>query len=227
MWVRKESTMYQQIDRRPIKMRSAKLSIVAARAIVHLGITPNQVSVISSVFALWGATLLCAAPHLPGTMPIVAFVAAAACIQLRLTCNLLDGLMAVECDRQSKVGELFNEFPDRLSDVVLLAAAGYAAQSGQVGVALGWLAAVLAVATAYVRAYGWRYLQKQDFSGPMAKPQRMFMLTVGSLLAAGQYGCALKSSIFLPVLAIVCLGSAITCAVRTTNIARAMESKSC
>jgi hypothetical protein len=60
--------------------------------------------------------------------------------------------LTLEGGRQTNVGELFKEFPDRIADVALLAGAGYAAHWGGLGVALGWGAAVLAVTTAYIRA---------------------------------------------------------------------------
>ncbi len=47
-------------------------------------------------------------------------------VQLRLLCNLLDGLVAVEGGLRTKTGEIYNELPDRISDALFLAAAGYA-----------------------------------------------------------------------------------------------------
>ena len=53
---------------------------------------------------------------------------AAVFIQLGLLANMLDGLIAVEGGRMTKTGELYNEIPDRIADVVFLGAAGYAYQ---------------------------------------------------------------------------------------------------
>ena len=107
-------------------------------------------------------------------------LATALCIQARLLCNLMDGLVAVEGGLKSNYGDLYNEIPDRIADAVLLVCAGYAAGSGTTG----WLCAVLAVFTAYLRVFGGALGQKQDFCGPMAKQQRMFLLTLGCLFAA-------------------------------------------
>ena len=41
-------------------------------------------------------------------------------MQLRLLCNMMDGLVAVEGGLKSKAGDLFNEAPDRIEDVILL-----------------------------------------------------------------------------------------------------------
>jgi phosphatidylglycerophosphate synthase len=92
-------------------------------------------------------------------------------------CNLLDGMVAVEGGLKGKAGDLFNEAPDRFADVVLLLGAGHAVGAEW----FGWMAACGAVLTAYVRAFGASVGQGQDFCGPLAKPQRMFFLTVGSL----------------------------------------------
>jgi phosphatidylglycerophosphate synthase len=75
----------------------------------------------------------------------------------------------VEGGKQSPVGALYNEFPDRVADSIFLVALGYAALYPW----LGWLAALLAAMTAYVRASGGSLGLAQDFRGPMAKPHRM------------------------------------------------------
>ena len=46
--------------------------------------------------------------------------------QLRLTANMLDGMVALVSARASKVGELYNEVRDRVSDAVVFIGAGYA-----------------------------------------------------------------------------------------------------
>ncbi len=61
----------------------------------------------------------------------VGFVLGALCCQLRLICNLLDGLVAVEGGRGGADGAFWNEVPDRVSDILFLGAAGVAA--GQPG----------------------------------------------------------------------------------------------
>jgi len=39
-------------------------------------------------------------------------------------CNLLDGMVAIEHGKQSQLGVLYNELPDRVSDSVLFVALG-------------------------------------------------------------------------------------------------------
>ncbi len=70
-------------------------------------------------FALIGAALLI---YDPGP---IGLLACALCIQARLVCNLLDGMVAVEGGQKSFLGPLYNEFPDRVADSMLIVALGY------------------------------------------------------------------------------------------------------
>lgn len=197
--------------RRPLKTRERAWPRRAAHLLVRLGITPNQVSASSLAFALLGAVCFAAVPTAAFPAPILLLLGAAICIQLRLLANLLDGLMAIEEGRQTPSGALYNELPDRLADSLFLVAAGYAAEWPE----LGWLAALLAVGTAYVRAFGASLGFGQDYGGPMAKQQRMFVLTAGSLIAM-----ALPQRPVLAVaLAIIALGSALTTGLRIRRMA--------
>jgi phosphatidylglycerophosphate synthase len=164
--------------RRPLKTRSAAWAQRLATLLARRRVSPNAISVAGIGFALIGGALLLAVARalIPGWLGLLG---AAACIQLRLLCNMLDGLVAVEGGVRSKAGALFNELPDRVEDTVLLAAAGHAAGA----VELGWLAAALALLTAYLRAFGGSAGLPADFRGPGAKPQRMFWLSVGCLVA--------------------------------------------
>jgi phosphatidylglycerophosphate synthase len=208
-------------DRRPIKARSARWVQAIAHGLVQAGITPNQVSVASVVFSLVGAAaLILEARRSACGLP---FVLAAVCIQARLLGNLLDGLIAIEGGRQTKVGELYNEIPDRVADVALLAAAGYASNHGEWGAALGWSASVLSVVTAYIRAVGARRGQPQDFCGPQAKPHRMFLLIVACMLAFVEKWEAWPPRILFVFLIVINLGTFLTCVRRTIRLARRLE----
>jgi phosphatidylglycerophosphate synthase len=109
------------------------------------------------------------------------WLAGAGCVQLRLLANLLDGMVAVASGRTSRVGELYNEVPDRVSDAATLVGLGYAAG----GVPeLGYAAALVALLTAYVRSAGKAAGAPNVFLGPMAKPHRMAVVTVTAVACA-------------------------------------------
>ena len=91
---------------------------------------------------------------------------------------MLDGMVALASGRASRLGELYNEVPDRVSDTATLIGLGCAAGGSPL---LGCLAACAAIFTAYVRAAGKAAGAPQEFCGPMAKQERMFLCTLGAL----------------------------------------------
>ena len=101
--------------------------------------------------------------------------------QLRLTANMLDGMVAIASARTSKTGELYNEVPDRISDAAVFIGAGYA-WGGDV--TLGYIATILAIFTAYIRAAGKIAGAPNEFCGPMAKQHRMLVITIVCVYAA-------------------------------------------
>ncbi len=167
--------------RRPLKSRDVEFFRALARQLARMGVTPNAISFGSMVFGALAGGAFAITAHAAGWGMRVAFVAAAAFIQLRLLCNLIDGLVAVECGKKTPTGDIWNEAPDRFADVVILVGAGYAIGGRP---ELGYLAALCAVLTAYVRALGASLGAGQDFCGPGAKPHRMALCTGGAILAA-------------------------------------------
>jgi phosphatidylglycerophosphate synthase len=95
---------------------------------------------------------------------------------------MLDGMVAIEGGKQTKSGAFYNEFPDRISDFFILMGFGLAIGASFYGLALGSISASLALLCAYVRALGASLHGGQDFSGPMAKPDRMALVTAISVL---------------------------------------------
>ena len=195
-------------NRRPLKSRSTRWAGVATRSALATGLSANQISFLGIIIAGLGALALIEAPTRPWL-----FLAAAACIQLRLLANMLDGLVAVEGGRGGPTGAIWNEFPDRVEDSLLLVAAGYSAELPW----LGWLCALLAAVCAYVRLLGGTLGQPQDFSGPMAKPHRMAALTVGCLVATIWFG-GLQIA-----LGVIAAGTAGTIARRLVHLSKALR----
>jgi phosphatidylglycerophosphate synthase len=149
-----------------------------AKSLGSAGLSPNVISTAGMVASLAGGAAVAATSFVSPAWPL--FVCAAAMMQVRLLANMFDGMVAIETGRTSPVGELFNEVPDRVSDTAFFVGMGYALGGNP---ALGYWAAILAVMTAYVRAAGGVAGAAQDYCGPMAKPQRMAIGTVGCLLA--------------------------------------------
>ncbi|HVL68251.1 MAG TPA: CDP-alcohol phosphatidyltransferase family protein [Vicinamibacterales bacterium] len=198
------------LARRELATRRRSSARAAAAALARLGVTPNQVSVCSLVFAGVAGAALVASPEATGSTRAAWLALAALGIQGRLLCNLLDGMLAVEQGLKTRTGDIFNELPDRLADVVILVCAGYGARHVEYGIALGWLSAVLAVLTAYVRVLAGSLGLPQRFLGPMAKQHRMFVLTLAVAAGAGE-ALWMRPSLALPAgLAAIAGGSVIT-----------------
>lgn len=205
-----------ETNRRPIQARSAGWARRAAAYLARTNISPNQVSVASVVFALVGSMLLTSDPGAAG------FIGAALAIQGRLVCNLLDGMVAVEGGKKSPLGQIYNEFPDRIADSLLIVAAGYAAGMPS----LGWFGALAAALTAYIRVFGGSLGLPQNFMGPMAKQHRMAVITVGCLVSALERPLHATLYALTAAVAVVAVGSAITCVTRTRAIARQLKATS-
>lgn len=197
----------QDANRRPIAVRGSGWAQRSAAALARGRLTPNQISVLSVLFALAGAWALLAVPGRIGAL------LCALAILLRLLCNLFDGMVAVEGGKGTPTGPLYNEVPDRLADTLFLVALGYAIALPW----LGWLAALLAALTAYIRALGGALGQVQDFRGPMAKPHRMWLL--GMALALAALLPVWRQPILLAAAVLITTGSALTCVTRTRAIA--------
>jgi phosphatidylglycerophosphate synthase len=206
--------------RRVLATRNAGWAMALTRALATSGVRPNAVSVTGAGFALASsAAFYCSSGFAHGGRGAL-LMAAAAGIQLRLLCNLLDGMLAVEAGLKSRTGEIFNELPDRLADVLILVGAGYAVRELTVGATLGWAAALAAVFTAYVRVFGGSLGVTQHFVGPMAKQHRMFVLTLATLLAALEAMLDMPSRAIPAGLAIIVVGSVATAIRRTRRILR-------
>jgi phosphatidylglycerophosphate synthase len=137
---------------------------------------------VSSIgFAAVAALCLVETRTASGTAVRLLFVLAALCVQLRLLANLLDGMIAVGSRQASPVGEIYNEVPDRVADVLILVGTGFALGGTPT---LGYQAALVAVITAYLRALGNSAGVRALFLGPMAKPQRMATITAACVYCA-------------------------------------------
>jgi phosphatidylglycerophosphate synthase len=172
--------MSEPENRRPLTSRNSAWAGRLASWAVDKSITPNQISQASMGFAAAGFVLYALSPLGPGILQFLCLILAAAFVQARLVCNLIDGMVAIEGGKGAKDGPFWNEAPDRVSDLLFFWGAGLAAEQP----ALGFLAASLAIATAYIRELGRAEGFPPDFSGPLAKPQRMAVLTAGTVIAA-------------------------------------------
>jgi phosphatidylglycerophosphate synthase len=171
-FVRMSESAAQAIDRRPIATRNRKWAQASTAWLASRNVSPNAISIVGMCTCITAGLAL-------GLTSIqynrVFWVIAALGSQLRLTANMLDGMVALASGRASKTGELYNEIPDRVSDAAVFIGAGFAWGGN---IALGYIATILAIFTAYVRAAGKIAGAPNEFCGPMAKQHRMLVMTI-------------------------------------------------
>jgi phosphatidylglycerophosphate synthase len=222
-----QQTQHPARERRPLKVRDLRLCNRAADALAAAGITPNMISVVGVLVGIMAGVALAATSWAEHEFAYrLLWLAGAGFIVLRGAANVLDGVVALETGQASPVGRLYNEVPDRVSDAAALIGAGYAVGGD---VALGYVAASVALFVAYLRALGKAEGAGQDYCGPMAKPQRMFVITLAALY------CGLTPMDWQPTtpwlgwgvmalgLWIVIIGGLLTSARRLTRLAAALE----
>jgi phosphatidylglycerophosphate synthase len=212
-------------SRRMLATRNAGWARSLARRLGRAGVRPNSVSVAGVVFAVGTGGALYLGPDFTPGIRTGGLILAAAAIQLRLLCNLLDGMLAVEEGFKSKVGDIYNDLPDRLADILILVGAGYSIRYLPGGPTLGWAAAVTAVLTAYVRLLGGSLGVTQHFIGPMAKQHRMFTLTIATLLSAVETTVGMPLRAMRVGLGLIVAGSIVTVWRRTSRIVSEVKAR--
>lgn len=214
------------ITRRPLKSRETKWAHVIANRLARARIRPNTISIAGVAFAGLSATSFYFAGNKRLDWHWSVLLAIALCgMQLRLLCNLFDGMVAIEGGFKTKAGELFNELPDRFSDALIFIGAGYSVRDFAWTRDLGWAAAVLAVITAYVRALGASMGAGQHFAGPMAKQQRMGLMTAACVIGAFAPFWPVVTRIIPFTLGVIAAGCIVTIFRRCNRIAREMDAR--
>ena len=215
--------------RREVKTRNAKWAQVLAKFIAEkTTITPNTISVLSVFFGFVAMCAYClyfwaplASSRFYFLIPLLIIFG----IQMRLICNLIDGMVAIEGGKHSIIGGIYNEFPDRISDTFILVGAGLAGMS-LYSFVIGIVAALFAILTAYTRLLGATVGAQQYFIGPMAKQHRMAILTVTAFIGFFQPLIPSLNEIIYPaVLIVVAVGCVITVYRRLNYIKKELTEK--
>ena len=216
-------TAYQPTSRRPIADAFRRTAAGSVRLCVRARIHPDAISYLSIVAAALAAVCFWQAGHFPWLLivgPLFCY--------FRLWCNMLDGMVALAAEKASHRGELMNDLPDRVSDVLIFAGVAHGGLCDPIS---GYWAAIFAVQTAYVGLFGQAVGVGRQFGGLMAKPWRMAVLHLGAWSA---YGAILWSPaevrfVGLTVLDWTCIliiaGCVQTIAVRLRRILAALKAK--
>ncbi|MEY2504364.1 MAG: hypothetical protein QOG27_644 [Verrucomicrobiota bacterium] len=163
---------YEPTSRRPIADGFRATARFATGLCVRFGIHPDSISYASIVAAALAAVCFWKSGAYPGLL----FLAPLLCY-LRLCFNIHYGMVAIASGKASLRGEILNDLPDRVSDVLIFAGA---AQSGWMNPIVGYWAAIFALLTAYVGMFGQAVGGERQFGGIMSKPWRMVTLHAGA-----------------------------------------------
>jgi len=162
----------QPASRRPIAQMFRRTGYGATNLCVRFGISPDAISYLSILAAL--AAALCFWKSGRDTWLLI--IAPLFCY-LRLWFNMLDGMVAVAAGKASARGEIVNDLPDRISDVIIFVGV---AQSDLMNPVIGYWTAILSLFTAYVGLFGQAIGGRREFGGIMSKPWRMVALSLGA-----------------------------------------------
>jgi phosphatidylglycerophosphate synthase len=163
---------YRPTSHRPIAQMFRRTGSEATNLCVRLGISPDAISY-SSILAALGAGLCF---WKSGRNTWLLLIAPLFCY-LRLWFNMLDGMVAVATGKASARGEIVNDLPDRISDVIIFIGVAY---SGLMNPVIGYWTAILSLFTAYVGLFGQAIGGQREFGGIMSKPWRMVALSLGA-----------------------------------------------
>ena len=209
-------------DRRPVPERSFGWIQSSAGRLAKAGVSPNAISVAGLIAAMLAGWLWALTDSHSGQARLL-WLAGVFLVLVRILANMLDGMVAVEWGKASKVGLLYNDAPDRLSDTALLVGMGYAYGGNAV---LGYAAACVALFVTYARLLGRTAGAPSDFSGPMDKGGRMIVLILAALfmgLAPSDWLPNAGTGYMTPpalALMVVCAGGIYTAARRLMHAAR-------
>src|SRR5437763_10211341 len=214
---------YEPTSRRPIADGFRSTATFATALCVRLNIHPDAISYASIVASFLAAFCFWKS----GLHPWLLFVAPLFCY-LRLWFNMLDGMVALASGKASWRGEILNDLPDRVSDVVIFAGV---AHSGWVSPVIGYWAAIFALLTAYVGMFGQAVGVQREFSGTMSKPWRMVVLHIGAWVTLAFFwrNGAVPREIFTVLdwaCVVVVAGCLQTMVVRLRRIMAALRAKS-
>jgi phosphatidylglycerophosphate synthase len=165
---------YEPESRRPIANIFRRTANAAVRIAVRAHIHPDVVSYASIVSAGIAAWLFLRSSTHPRYLALAVVFAL-----LRLWLNMFDGMVALAAGKASKRGEIINDLPDRVSDVLIFTGV---AHSGWCYPFYAYWVAIAAVVVAYVGLFGQAVGVQREFSGVMAKPWRIAALSVGALV---------------------------------------------
>ncbi len=174
-----------------IKPKFQKFLSPIANLLINLKIHPTYINLFGVLISFIMAFSLLAAMKLPvlyWILPVGAF--------LRTACNALDGIVARGLNVSSSIGEVYNEFLDRISDAAIFFCVGFS-QHGKI--TLAFAATICILINSYLGVIGKAAGGSRVYIGLIGKADRMILLGVMGVISYFTFNVAYWN-IFLIVL---------------------------
>jgi len=208
---------YHPTSRRPIAGLFRRTATAAVHLCVKQGVHPDTISYLSVVAAAGAGVCF----YFSARWPFLLILAPILCVA-RLWFNMLDGMVALASGKASLRGEIVNELPDRVSDILIFVGVAY---SNLDNTFIAYWAAIMAIMTAYIGTLGQAVTGKRRFEGLMSKQHRMMLLVVGSWTAFFWRGMAGGLSVLDWTLIVLVVGCLQTIVVRLMKMLKDLRSR--
>jgi len=174
---------------------------------VRGGVTADQITAVGCACALAAAAAVLAAGFNP-----LWLIAVASLVVIRLSCNALDGMVATDTNSARPLGQVYNEFADRVGDAAILIAVTLRTDF----VWLGLAAIVLMLLCSYLGTLAAAAGGARQYIGVMGKADRMILLALAATVAM----FLAQPEVFVAYLMVVAVGCLITIVQRARVIRR-------
>lgn len=180
---------------------------------INAGVSADQLTTAGAMFALAAGVAV-----LLSALSPLWLIAAAPLVLMRLVCNALDGMIACDTGCARPLGQVYNEFADRVGDSAILLA--ITLRSGSL--VLGAATLTLVLLTSYLGTVAAAAGGTRQYVGVMGKADRMVILAAALPVAAFTPGFPVLAG----YLATVAVGSALTMLQRWFAIQRELSGAS-
>ena len=209
---------YEPTSRRPIATVFRRTAEGATRLCVRWGIHPDAISYLSVLASAAAAVCFWKSGQTRSLL-----IAAPLFCYLRLWFNMLDGMVAVAAGKASPRGEILNDLPDRVSDIVIFAGVAHSSLMNPI---IGYWAAISAVLTAYVGLFGQALGLHREFGGTMSKPWRIVVLGIGAWITFARASVPIQRFTILDLTCLIIIAGCIeTMVVRLKRIMAALQDR--
>jgi CDP-diacylglycerol--glycerol-3-phosphate 3-phosphatidyltransferase len=166
-----------------LKNKFQDLLMPLCKKINLYGITPNQITVMTTIFSITFSIIFYKFSNKDSWL----FISIPIFFLIRMALNALDGMIANRFDKKTKLGIYFNEIGDLISDTVFFFCFFSVLNLSNT---LSLVFIFISILSEYVGVIGVQVDNKRHYEGPMGKSDRAFFISILSILIF--YGIEMK-----------------------------------